>query len=66
MFAKLFGGKAAEAAGDGASPKEKEGDGSNGPETSPTKKDEAVTSHISKMDSLIRCVCAFVCIHGSI
>ncbi|CBN76796.1 RBEL1, Ras superfamily GTPase [Ectocarpus siliculosus] len=54
MFAKLFGGKAAEAAGDGASPKEKKGDQSNDPETSPQKKDEAVASHISKMDSLIR------------
>ncbi|CAB1117384.1 unnamed protein product [Ectocarpus sp. CCAP 1310/34] len=54
MFAKLFGGKAAEAASDGASPKEKKGDQSNDPETSPQKKDEAVASHISKMDSLIR------------
>ncbi|CAM9220849.1 unnamed protein product [Ectocarpus sp. 8 AP-2014] len=54
MFAKLFGGKTAEATGDGASPKEKKGDQSNDPETSPQKKDEAVASHISKMDSLIR------------
>ncbi|CAN0386353.1 unnamed protein product, partial [Ectocarpus sp. 12 AP-2014] len=54
MFAKLFGGKAAEAASDGASPKGNKGDQSNDPETSPQKKDEAVASHISKMDSLIR------------
>ncbi|CAN0095768.1 unnamed protein product, partial [Ectocarpus sp. 12 AP-2014] len=54
MFAKLFGGKAAEAASDGTSPKENKGDQSNDPETSPQKKDEAVASHISKMDSLIR------------
>ncbi|CAM9222419.1 unnamed protein product [Ectocarpus sp. 13 AM-2016] len=54
MFAKLFGGKAAETASDGASPKENKGDQSNDPETSPHKKDEAVASHISKMDSLIR------------
>lgn len=58
MFARLFGGGAQEPTSNGASSKEKEGDGSNGSETPQQQhKDELVASHISKMDSIIRCVC---------
>lgn len=57
MFARLFGGGAPEPTSDGASSKEKEGDGSNGSETPQQQQQNGlVASHISKMDSIIRCV----------
>lgn len=58
MFARFFGGGTPEAA-DGTSPREEEGGGSSAPSETP-QKDPAVASHISKMDSIIRC--GYICI----
>jgi len=52
MLARFFGGGTPEAP-DGASPKEKEDNGGNGP-VETAQKDQAVTTRISKMDSIIR------------
>lgn len=52
MFARFFGGSTPEDP-DGAGPKEKEDVGDNGP-VETVQKDQAVTTRISKMDSIIR------------